>query len=63
MSVLIELTLRHLHYHLTYAPSQPNSQPDNVFRMHTLRQMRYQSENNIISIFIDKLISDHLQMY
>ena len=32
ISVLIELTLGHLRYHLTDAPPQPNSQPDYVFR-------------------------------
>ena len=31
ISVLIELTLRHLRYHLTDVPPQPNSPPDNVF--------------------------------
>ena len=31
ISVLIELTLGHLHYHLTDVPPQPNSQPDSVF--------------------------------
>ena len=35
-SVLIELTLKHLRYHLTDVPSQPNFPPDNVFRIHTL---------------------------
>ena len=30
ISVLIELTLEHLRYHLTDVPSQPNSQPDAV---------------------------------
>ena len=28
--VHIELTLRHLRYHLTYVPPQPKSPPDNV---------------------------------
>ncbi len=32
ISVLIELTLGHLRYHLTDVPPQPNSPPDNVFR-------------------------------
>ena len=32
ISVLIELTLGHLCYHLTDVPPQPNSPPDNVFR-------------------------------
>ena len=31
ISVLIELTLGHLRYHLTDLPPQPNSQPDSVF--------------------------------
>ena len=31
ISVLIELTLRHLRYHLTVVQPQPNSQPDSVF--------------------------------
>ncbi len=31
ISVLIELTLGHLRYHLTDVPPQPNSQPDSVF--------------------------------
>ena len=31
ISVLIELTLGHLRYHLTDVPPQPNSQPDTVF--------------------------------
>ena len=31
ISVLIELTLEHLRYHLTDVPPQPNSQPDSVF--------------------------------
>ena len=31
ISVLIELTLGHLRYHLTDVPPQPNSPPDNVF--------------------------------
>ena len=30
--VLSELTLRHLRYHLTDVPPQPNSPPDYVFR-------------------------------
>ena len=30
ISVLIDLTLGHLHYHLTDVPPQPNSQPDGV---------------------------------
>ena len=32
ISVLIELTLGHLRYHLTDVPPQPNSTPDYVFR-------------------------------
>ena len=32
ISVLIELTLGHLRYHLTDVPPQPNSPPDFVFR-------------------------------
>jgi hypothetical protein len=38
ISVLFELTLGHLCYHLTDVPPQPNSPPDNVFRLdqHTL---------------------------
>ena len=32
ISVLIELTLGHLRYHLTDVPPQPNSLPDYVFR-------------------------------
>ena len=32
ISVLTELTLGHLRYHLTDVPPQPNSPPDNVFR-------------------------------
>ena len=32
ISVLIELTLGHLRYHLTDVPPQPNSLPDLVFR-------------------------------
>ena len=32
ISVLIELTLGHLRYHLTDVPPQPNSPPDNVLR-------------------------------
>ena len=31
ISVLIELTLGHLRYHLTDVPPQPNSRPDSVF--------------------------------
>ena len=31
ISVLVELTLGHLCYHLTDVPPQPNSPPDNVF--------------------------------
>ena len=31
ISVLIELTLGHLRYHLTDVPPQPNSPPDYVF--------------------------------
>ena len=31
ISVLIELTLEHLRYHLKDVPPQPNSQPDGVF--------------------------------
>ena len=31
ISVLIELTLGHLRYHLTVVPPQPNFQPDSVF--------------------------------
>ena len=31
VSVVIELTLGHLRYHLTDVPPQPNSPPDNVF--------------------------------
>ena len=34
ISVLIELTLGHLWYHLTDVPPQPNSPPDVVFRVH-----------------------------
>ena len=33
ISVLIELTLGHPRYLLTDVPPQPNSQPDNVFRL------------------------------
>ena len=33
ISVLIELTLGHLRYLLTDVPPQPNSPPDNVFRL------------------------------
>ena len=33
ISVLIELTLGHLRYHLTDVPPQPNSPPDNVFHV------------------------------
>jgi hypothetical protein len=36
ISVLIELTLGHLRYHLTDVPPQPNSPPDNVFRTNQL---------------------------
>ena len=32
ISVLIELTLGHLRYHLTDVPPQPNYPPDYVFR-------------------------------
>ena len=32
ISVLVELALGHLHYHLTDVPPQSNSPPDNVFR-------------------------------
>ena len=32
ISVLIELTVGHLRYHLTDVPPQPNSPPDYVFR-------------------------------
>ena len=38
VSVLIELTLGHLHNHLTEVPPHPNSPPDNV--VHTDRQPR-----------------------
>ena len=33
ISLLIELTLGHLHYHLTDVPPQPNCQPNSVFDM------------------------------
>ena len=33
ISVLFELTLGHLCYHLTDVPPQPNSPPDHVFRL------------------------------
>ncbi len=33
ISVLFELTLGHLRYHLTDVPPQPNSPPDYVFRL------------------------------
>ena len=33
ISVLIELTLGHLRYRFTDVPPQPNSPPDNVFRL------------------------------
>jgi hypothetical protein len=33
ISVLIELTLGHLCYHLTDVPPQPNSPPDDVFHV------------------------------
>ena len=36
ISVLIELTLGHLRYHLTDVPPQPNSPPDYVFRTNQL---------------------------
>jgi hypothetical protein len=38
ISVLIELTLGHLRYLLTDVPPQPNSPPDNVFRLDQLRR-------------------------
>ena len=38
ISVLIELTLGHLRYHLTDVPPQPNSPPDNVF--HTNQSLK-----------------------
>ena len=38
ISVLIELTLGHLRYHLTDVPPQPNSPPDYV--LHTNHQCR-----------------------
>ena len=37
ISVLIELTLGHLCYPFTDVPPQPNSPPDNVFRVHPPR--------------------------
>eukprot|EP00891_Asterochloris_glomerata_P001188 jgi/Astpho2/1188/e_gw1.00021.98.1_t len=33
ISVLVELILGHLRYLLTDVPPQPNSPPDNVFRL------------------------------
>jgi hypothetical protein len=33
ISVLFELTLGHLRYYLTDVPPQPNSPPDNVFKL------------------------------
>ena len=36
ISVLIELTLGHLHYHLLDVPSQPNSPADTAFNMDQL---------------------------
>ena len=39
ISVLIELTLGHLRYHLTDVPPQPNSPPDYVFRTNQLPQV------------------------
>ena len=38
ISVLIELTLGHLRYHLTDVPPQPNSQPDGVSDADRLRR-------------------------
>ena len=38
VSVLSELTLGHLRYHLTDVPPQPNSPPDNVFNLDRLRK-------------------------
>ena len=40
ISVLIELTLGHLRYHLTDVPPQPNSPPDYVFRVRITSQKR-----------------------
>jgi hypothetical protein len=39
ISVLIELTLGHLRYLLTDVPPQPNSPPDNVFRLDRRRSI------------------------
>ena len=43
ISVLIELILGHLRYHLTDVPPQPNSPPDYVFRTGRLNKSRLKS--------------------
>ena len=40
ISVLIELTLGHLCYRLTDVPPQPNSPPDDVFRVDRRKKNR-----------------------
>ena len=49
ISVLVELTVGHLRYHLTDVPPQPNSLPDYVFRTNRmLNKTRLQQELNVI---------------
>ena len=45
ISVLIELTLGHLRYLLTDVPPQPNSPPDDVFRV-DYREKRINTRTN-----------------
>ena len=46
ISVLIELTLGHLWYHLTDVPPQPNSPPDVVFHVyHRTRRINTRTEH------------------
>ena len=45
ISVLIELTLGHLRYHLTDVPPQPNSPPGYVIRLRH-RACRFRARNN-----------------
>ena len=46
ISVLIELTLGHLRYHLTDVPPQPNSPPDYVFRANQMPKEATLNQNS-----------------
>lgn len=54
ISVLIELTLGHLRYHLAGVPPQPNSPPDGVF---CARRLRLHPETCIAAEFVYHRIS------